>query len=194
MCRKKLLVVCQKKQTSKTVLMQELQNLKSEFRDFITHMKGELVAKDKEEDTIKPEPLPIGFIYTQLPRQQSPQELWPLMKWVDVTSEYAGLFFRAEGGDSRQFGKVQDDQTRRLTSVKSHSDGFDESNNKVEIVAGTRSPRIYTGAAFSGYVTTNWALSFKVSDDEVRPKNTAIRMWKRVEENEVYGNVTNVCQ
>ena len=47
--------------------------------------------------------LPPGFIYVQLPSQPLPTTLWPGLKWLDVTKEYAGLFFRAEGAGSSKF-------------------------------------------------------------------------------------------
>ncbi|CAG2171721.1 unnamed protein product [Oppiella nova] len=47
--------------------------------------------------------VPIGFIYTQHPDQAEPGELWPGYTWADVTGQYAGLFFRAEGGSSLPF-------------------------------------------------------------------------------------------
>ena len=51
--------------------------------------------------------IPMGFLYTQLPEQSTPQELWPDMVWAEVTQKYAGLFFRAEGKNSEPFGKIQ---------------------------------------------------------------------------------------
>ena len=34
-------------------------------------------------------------------------ELWSNTKWSEITSNYSGLFFRAEGGGSESFGKIQ---------------------------------------------------------------------------------------
>ncbi len=87
-CKKKNLVVCQKRQTWSLSRLQEI-----------------LLE-------VKQNPVPIGFIYVQLPKQKSPTEIWSWMIWKDVTSDYAGLFFRAEGGGSEVFEKIQEDTSR----------------------------------------------------------------------------------
>jgi hypothetical protein len=51
--------------------------------------------------------VPPGFIYIQLPNQIEPNLLWPKNTWRDVTSLYAGLFFRALGGDASAWTEVQ---------------------------------------------------------------------------------------
>ncbi|CAG2174355.1 unnamed protein product, partial [Oppiella nova] len=53
--------------------------------------------------TIKQQVIPLGFLYRQLPNTSAPGLLWPAMKWDDVTAQYAGLFFRAEGGTAATF-------------------------------------------------------------------------------------------
>ncbi len=64
--------------------------------------------------------VPVGFIYTQLPQHKDPNELWPFFSWTDITSEYAELFFRAEGAGSESFGTPQEGDSPRLTAVNSH--------------------------------------------------------------------------
>jgi hypothetical protein len=59
-------------------------------------------------NTIK-NPVPIGFIYVQLPKEKSPTEIWPWMTWINVSSDYAGHFFRVEGGNAAPFGQSQID-------------------------------------------------------------------------------------
>ena len=68
-------------------------------------------------NSIKKNPSPIGFIYVELPNEKSPTEIWPWMIWKDITSSYAGLFFRAEGGGLEVFEKIQEDNTHRLVEV-----------------------------------------------------------------------------
>ena len=48
--------------------------------------------------------LPTGYIYIQFPNQLAPQDLWPGTEWTNVSSQFAGLFFRAEGGNASAFG------------------------------------------------------------------------------------------
>ena len=43
---------------------------------------------------------PVGEVYVQFPGQKSPTELYGIHGggiWIDITSNYAGLYFRAEG-------------------------------------------------------------------------------------------------
>ena len=54
--------------------------------------------------------LPIGFIYIQLRGQFPPDELFGSSgKWQDISSIYAGEFFRAVGGNSNDFGVKQNE-------------------------------------------------------------------------------------
>jgi hypothetical protein len=46
--------------------------------------------------------LPIGFIYTQLPGESDPATLYG-GNWTDISSSYAGSFFRVAGGNSTEF-------------------------------------------------------------------------------------------
>jgi hypothetical protein len=155
LCNKKNLVVCQKMQTWS-----------------LSHLQKLLL------NTIK-NPFPIGFIYVQLPKEKSPTEIWPWMIWKDVTSDYAGLFFRAEGGESASFGQVQQDNTRRLEAVETqwfsgHSSQGDGYGNGT-LPIGTWSKWMVTGNRGGESMDTR----FYISDSEVRPRNMAIRVWKR---------------
>ena len=51
--------------------------------------------------------------------QSSPDVLWPNMKWTEVTQSYAGLFFRAEGGNSSSYGQLQLASAPHLAQVQS---------------------------------------------------------------------------
>jgi hypothetical protein len=126
-------------------------------------------------------PVPVGFLYTEYPNQPSPKEIWPNIIWEDVTSTYAGLFFRALGGESEKFGTRQDGNAPRLSSVSWRM-----------YVPGTKLSRSYSVSVpeqgSSGWVHTgddnypdynSWQISFTNSGGEVRPKNMAIRIWRR---------------
>jgi hypothetical protein len=125
--------------------------------------------------------VPIGFIYVQLPSQPVPKTLWPIVQWKDVTSEYAGLFFRAEGGGSEAFGTIQSENSPRL--IEARYGHHDTCNNDYHNVY------IYPNGLWSNWVTSStesigWTvltcMSLKVSSGEVRPRNMAIRVWKRI--------------
>ncbi|CAG2169334.1 unnamed protein product, partial [Oppiella nova] len=98
--------------------------------------------------------VPIGFIYTQYPNQVEPAEKWPRYSWEEVTVEYSGQFFRAEGGDSLEFnGGFQEDNSPRLVAAERFwkgnfsnlPDSIVHYKPVIELTPGEWSPRIYTG-------------------------------------------------
>ncbi|CAG2103000.1 unnamed protein product [Medioppia subpectinata] len=117
-------------------------------------------------------PLPVGFIYVQLPSQADPKTLWPKSTWSDVTSAYAGQFFRAEGGGSLNFGAgVQSEDAPRLSHVKRVT-AHHEYLVDIDIVPGTFSGYMFTGS----YASTD---NYLIRSAEVRPRNQAMRIFKR---------------
>lgn len=124
-------------------------------------------------------PFPIGFIYVQLPNEQSPQEIWSWMRWEDISAAYAGVFFRVEGGGSYDFDNntVQEENSPRLTAL--HTIEVAEAAWPVDqvVTPGVLSDPILTGR---GPDAPNWlGVQFLTSEGEVRPRNMAIRIWKR---------------
>jgi hypothetical protein len=155
LCSKKNLVVCQKRQTWS-----------------LSHLQEILLD-------VKLNPVPIGFIYVQLPSQPEPKILWSMVGWKDVTSDYAGLFFRAEGGNAAKFGEIQTENSPRITNIKVEncpSDRIRASAGTIDIVYGKWSKDIFTGTGGD----TEVCLSFLSSTSEVQPRNKAIRIWKRI--------------
>ncbi|CAG2102107.1 unnamed protein product [Medioppia subpectinata] len=120
--------------------------------------------------------LPIGFIYVQYPHQSDPNHIWPTYTWSEVTAQYAGQFFRAEGGGSLTFNQgVQGDNAPRITKIafRSGRDGGD--NWEIDVPSSGWSPLVITGG-WKG----SWVLSkYYVSGGEVRPRNQAVRIFKR---------------
>lgn len=122
--------------------------------------------------------VPIGFIYVQLPFHPAPQTLWPNLIWKNATGDYAGLFFRAEGGPSGGFGTVQADTCNRLSTVSSSlSTTFPPSSVTVPATG-------FSNSIFAGYEPTSInryeVMSFSNSGEETRPRNTAVRIWERI--------------
>jgi len=150
-CEKKNLVVCQKLQTWSNLNIQNV-----------------LL-------NISRNPVPIGFIYVQLSGQPEPKAIWPQIEWKDITIDYAGLFFRAEGGNSSKFGDVQGENSPRIIEVyASYGDKRKQDHSK--ITPGGLSEAIYSGSDSGRDII----LTFLASDGEVRPRNQAIRIWKRI--------------
>ena len=159
-CKKTALTICQKKQDLSLITIRNaLNNLEKGFKD----MKETLKAM-----------IPIGFLYTQLPDQSSPDVLWPNMKWTEVTQSYAGLFFRAEGGNSLKFGQLQLAGSPKITTITTY---YREKDNegKINLEVGKESAKIRTGDGNS----ENYSLSFFTSNEEVKPINKAVKIWKR---------------
>lgn len=120
--------------------------------------------------------VPPGFTCIQLPGQPEPNTLWPTARWEDISSQYAGLFFRAIGGDSKGFGQVQDDNAPRVTEVTGHHVANGDWRNPVQLEPGKLSNNMFSGC---GGQWNWWVHQFRVSDGEVRPRNKAVRIWKR---------------
>jgi hypothetical protein len=158
-CNRKNLVVCQKMQIWSSSRIQNI-----------------LLDKSKKLINLQNNPVPIGFIYTQIPGQPEPKTIWSNIEWKDITSEYAGLFFRAEGGDSAKFEELQKDSSPKLIAVTSVYQSFDIVSTRMEVKSGEVSQTIYTGSDGPQH----FGLKFEVSGGEVRPRNKAIRIWKRI--------------
>ena len=58
--------------------------------------------------------LPIGFEYVQRKGQSAPSTLFGGGTWSNVSSEYAGLFERVEGGNAAAYGSTQTDAIRDI--------------------------------------------------------------------------------
>ncbi len=162
LCDKKNLVVCQRKQTLSLFQLQK-------------------ILFD-----VKKNPVPIGFIYVQLPNEKSPTEIWPWMTWNDVSSAYAGVFFRVTGGEAASFGQVQQDNAPRLVEFNSNFAANVNYSSQISqwnqtIPKGEWSDWSFTGRANGINSSFVWDVMsrFHVSGGEVRPLNMAIRVWKR---------------
>ena len=86
----------------------------SAYQSKLESQQGEIKALLSQINYLKQNPVPCGFIYVQTPGQSEPKKLWPNTEWESVTEKYAGLFFRAEGGQSAPFGRKQEQQTHTL--------------------------------------------------------------------------------
>ncbi len=154
-CAKKNLVVCEKAQTWSFKKLQEL------------------VVQTMQN------PVPLGFIYVQLPKEKSPQEIWPWMSWSDVSDQYDSTFFRVAGNKAADFGAVQEEFSPYIDEIK-----YNYSPSSSE----TRDAKISRNGGWTGDVLTAWAkdgadyrgyLNFHTAAGEVRPRNMAVKVWKR---------------
>ncbi len=193
-CARRNLVICQRTPPPSLRLLAEtvielkhiLQQTTSRLTETEKTLASELAQTRKELEKIKNEtliPIPIGFTYVQLPKDKAPGELWPSMTWIDISSEYEGVFFRVVGGGAESFGVVQKENAPRLEMVhtgfrdyKITANLFSDPTNNVSIPVTGWSEGVLTG----GISGNGFYINFKHTDTaEVRPKNMAIKVYKR---------------
>ncbi len=176
-CAKQNMVVCQRApQISLKLLAETVLELKHNLQQVVSKM-------EKEISKLKNESIPIGFIYVQLPKDRPPTELWPDLTWQDISENYKGVFFRVVGENAASFGQVQLENAPRLETVQIGDainvlkTAHGAPNNLTIPITGW-SDGIFTGIySASG---TNYYINFKHTDiAEVRPKNMAIKVYKR---------------
>ena len=141
--------------------------------------------------------LPVGFVYWQLPGQKAPGEFLA-GNWVDITSQYAGLFFRAAGGNGLNFGGDSINiQSEGLPEI-SGSLGFVGGGNGYWWGCGSGPFKVNTISNKYEYITgghsrepsdrhNGWDFNASSSNsiygasDHVTPINTSIKIWVRQE-------------
>ena len=163
--------------------MKELDTLKSIV---IPEQKRLIESQNNEINILKSNPVPIGFVYVELKGQKWPSLLWPNTQWDIISSSYAGLFFRIEGGHAPPFdGQIQEDQTQSLDFQPAHwcDDGADCLNNWAgfqRIKGWSNEKLFFTGADEGrGGGSRRVGIKMKHNNEEVRPRNQAIRLWRR---------------
>lgn len=135
--------------------------------------------------------VPIGFIFLQLPYEKPPTEIWPSLTWENVNADYNGVFFRVLGNKSNSFNDIQYENSPRLQTIYSNAFGSKDdprfTKGSAEIKIGEKSKDIICGTIALGdgnvWQSANSeqrTIKFRHSDGEVRPKNVAINVWKRV--------------
>ncbi|XP_054155122.1 uncharacterized protein LOC128953642 [Oppia nitens] len=162
-CDQKKTVICQIGGASDTDLNTKVNKIVKQMADLQKNM------------------IPIGFIYVQLSGQSDPKKLWPNYTWSNVTNDYAGLFFRAASNTSALFDakkvNIQEAGERMITHINavglnqvSHTDKTQERDIQLPVDGNTT--ELVPGEALN-------SLKFTVQNDELRPRNTAILIWKR---------------
>ena len=145
--------------------------------------------------------LPIGFIYMQLRGQSTPDVLFNTTgKWQDISSTYAGEFFRAVGGNSASFGSKQNEglptfnivtdravqgqgkvlpKGEKLTSANKGLGGMASTQGyggTSAVAIGTENTS-FSQSPFPYFVPNN---SIYGASTHVTPYNSAIRIWKKI--------------
>ena len=154
----------------------KLSNDLNQMRILMARQQTLLDQQAAEVKRMKDNVVPIGFVYVQLFGQPDPVKIWPNMEWHNISGEYAGLFFRAEGGQARGFGQVQEQQSPALEFYTGYCYESSAYNMWHRLGDGDRDRFLYTG----GGDGNNWGIKMRPSPDELRPRNSTMRIWKRV--------------
>ena len=146
--------------------------------------------------------IPIGFIYVQLPGEAAPEDIFHVskFKWTDISETYKGVFFRVVGNGSAPFGAgvVQTQAAPHLDQVvnrwcyigKNYGCDFHDHHDSVSKEVREAIKLNESGwADFPVWLSrrnivemgnrTGEYLEFHNSGGEVRPRNVAVKVWKR---------------
>ena len=122
--------------------------------------------------------MPVGSVYVQFSGQTDPTTLFG-GTWDNISNTYAGLFFRAEGGDAATFGETQAGGAPNITG------SFGNILNQSYSGAFSRGgyPLLSNGGSSTGGASVNLDASASNATygaaEEIRPANSTIRIWKR---------------
>ena len=176
-CAKKNLVVCERKQEWNLGKIQSL----------IEKMQETNEKQEEQIEKLTKNPVPLGFIYVQLPNEKNPQQIWSSeLKWTDISSTYDSAFFRVAGNKSAPFGKVQEGFSPYIDYIKYSEcygrdcDSRDNTMWSIGLQNQGWSPNVMSASLERG--SGQWykgLLQFHTASGEVRPKNMAIKVWRR---------------
>ncbi|KAH9396501.1 hypothetical protein TYRP_019523 [Tyrophagus putrescentiae] len=174
-CARKNLVVCQRTPTlSLKLLAETIIVLKHSLLQISEQLATTRIESEKEITALKKNTVPIGFTYVQMPKDKSPEVLWPGMTWTDVSDAYKGVFFRVAGGNASDFGEVQPYNAPRLETVYK----MINYNHNLTIPVSGWSDGISSGSTYSANYL--YYMNFKHSEvEEVRPVNMAVKVYRR---------------
>ena len=185
-CARKNLVVCQRTPTlSLKLLAETIIVLKHSLLQISEQLATTRIESEKEITALKKSTVPIGFTYVQMPKDKSPEVLWPGMTWTDVSDAYKGVFFRVAGGNASDFGEVQPYNAPRLETVyvgdssnKLLNKKLLNYNHNLTIPVSGWSDGISSGSTYNANYL--YYMNFKHSEvEEVRPVNMAVKVYRR---------------
>ena len=125
--------------------------------------------------------IPVGFNYVQYSGGSDPADIFG-GTWENISAQFAGRFFRAEGGAAAAFGQSQNDGAPNITGTvgPGYCNGYGAMTG---CFYGSGSEIGTGGDPHSGYFAN---INFLASNsngtygaNEVRPINSTIRIWKR---------------
>jgi len=115
--------------------------------------------------------MPVGSVYIQMSGQSDPASLFG-GTWSNISSAFAGAFFRAEGGSASAFASGQ-----QAMSIQSHSHtiGKDTTNYRLSGLSSNGTRVMQREGDGNGIWNTD-----AYGSTETRPVNYTVRIWKRI--------------
>jgi hypothetical protein len=134
--------------------------------------------------------VPVNFVYVQFPGMSLPAELM-LGTWTNISSSFAGEFFRAEGGPALAFG-AGEQASQNLAHSHGNITGGMNANITHAHVYGTAGSISGPGSCArdsnggqektNGVSTTSIPHTHGINAEggtEARPTNMTIRIWRK---------------
>ena len=123
--------------------------------------------------------IPVGFNYVQYPGESAPDNLFG-GEWENISAQFAGQFFRCEGGNAAEFGSGQDGGAPNITGQFGNT-FTTVANGAFYVVAGGQLGHGSSSAGDSviGFSAENSNATYGAAD-EIRTANRTIRIWKRI--------------
>ena len=184
------------------VLNKKIKNNEEKFEEIynlITNLKTEnKELKEKVKQLEIKCPYPIDSIYTQYPNCKEPKELWKNTNQEII--DYNGAFFRSVGGNSNEFGKIQNEglpniKGNKLLAWTDYTGGgiiMRESTNEKSSALYSYQDSKYYSFYYNKPISSKEnkhhnILSFDAnrtneiygSSNHVTPLNYSIKIWKR---------------
>jgi hypothetical protein len=138
---------------------------------------------------------PVGMTYTQLPGKPNPSNLGLPGTWTNISSEFAGDFFRVEGGNASTFesGRQGDATARPNTNFSTNTTGS-HGHSQTILTSSAGNPSKNSTQGYGHHYAGTWGYAWFHStsnngnhshsvngggDSETRPVNRTIRVWER---------------
>lgn len=128
--------------------------------------------------------LPVGTVYVQYPNQSEPASIFG-GTWSNISSQYAGRFFRSEGGNAVAFGNGQAEGLPYMVHEHTYFavGRFGMNGTNISTPAWGSGDKA-RGSAYAYINTTNYkdvsGSGLYGKSTHVTPENMTIRIWKRI--------------
>jgi hypothetical protein len=123
--------------------------------------------------------LPIGYIYTQYPNKGTPSALGLAGTWTNISSTFAGNFFRAEGGNASAFESGVQSDAMQNHWIQLLVDGSGAVGGAQYTTGSRRTPLTATDREGTIHENLDSSAGSPRLSSETRSINETIRIWER---------------